>query len=283
MAVPVVSILGFEETTLRGVAFLSAFIAFSTLEAITPRRKRNQSRLSRWFTNGALVALSTALIRSLLLLSPILAITVIAEMCERAGVGFLNIVPLPNALEILFSLLLLDLAIWFQHFISHKVPILWRVHRVHHADRDLDASSALRFHPVEILLSFVYKIAIVCLLGPSVVAIVLFEIILNASAMFNHANLSMPLWLDKMLRSLIVTPDMHRIHHSIHRTEHDTNYGFCLSIWDRVFRTYTKKPLEGHHGMTLGLKQQQDSPTDNLVWSLSFPFSGLRHSKNAKK
>ena len=171
----------------------------------------------------------------------------------------------------MIAIALLDLAIWFQHFVSHKAPLLWRLHRVHHADRDLDASSALRFHPVEIALSAAYKLGIVLLLGPAILAAVLFEVILNASAMFNHANLAMPRWLDTILRTVLVTPDMHRVHHSIHRREHDTNYGFCLSIWDRLFRTYTAEPEGGHTGMTIGLKEYQVDDTQRFGWSLWLP------------
>ncbi len=164
-----------------------------------------------------------------------------------------------------------DFAIWLQHLITHKVPLFWRFHRVHHADRDFDVTTALRFHPVEIAASAMLKVGLVYLIGPSALAVIVFEVLLNATAMFNHANLRLPLWLDRVVRLVLVTPDMHRVHHSIHRAEHDSNYGFSLSVWDRIFRTYVPQPAAGHDAMTVGLEWQDDRPM-KLAWTLWLPF-----------
>ena len=219
-----------------------------------------------------MLVISTLLVRVLVLVAPLLAMTTGAALAGELGWGFLNLVVLPSWLEILIAIVLLDFALWLQHVITHKVPVLWRFHRVHHADRDLDASSALRFHPIEIAFSATFKLAVVVLLGPAILAAVVFEVILNAGAMFNHANLSIPRRVDCALRAFIVTPDMHRVHHSVHRRDHDTNYGFCLSLWDRLFGTYTREPSEGHAGMTIGLTPYQTPDTQRLGWSLFLPF-----------
>ena len=186
--------------------------------------------------------------------------------------GLLNQVDWPYWLKVLIALLVLDLAIWFQHLVSHKVPIFWRLHQVHHADRDIDVTTAVRFHPVEIALSMLWKIAIVVPLGASPFAVFLFEVILNACAMFNHANIALPAWLDRGLRIFIVTPDMHRVHHSVLRSEHDRNFGFNLSLWDRLFRTYRAEPEAGQQGMTIGLTPYQSEAPTRFGWSLLLPF-----------
>ena len=167
---------------------------------------------------------------------------------------------------------MLDFAIWLQHLGSHTIPALWRIHRVHHADVDIDVTTALRFHPVEIGLSMLYKVVWVLLLGPPAGAVVLFEVILNGGAMFNHANFALPARLDRALRALVVTPDMHRVHHSVIPGEHHSNYGFNLSIWDRSFRTYTAQPEKGHLAMTIGLADFQSDRPSQLGWSLGLPF-----------
>ena len=156
---------------------------------------------------------------------------------------------------------------------SHRVPFFWRFHKVHHTDRDLDASSAVRFHPVEILLSMLYKCGIVLIIGPAALAVLIFEIVLNASAIFNHANLKLPLGADKVLRLFIVTPDMHRVHHSVIERETNRNFGFNLSVWDRIFRSYKAQPEAGHDGMTIGLSEHQSSAPSQLFWSLKLPFA----------
>jgi sterol desaturase/sphingolipid hydroxylase (fatty acid hydroxylase superfamily) len=167
--------------------------------------------------------------------------------------------------------LALDFAIWLQHLITHKVPLFWRFHRMHHADRDMDVTTALRFHPVEILASMALKIALIYGLGPQAVAVVVFEILLNGTALFNHANLRLPGAVDRIVRLILVTPDMHRVHHSVLRAEHDSNYGFALSVWDRIFRTYRGQPAAGHSAMKVGLQWQDEKPA-KLGWSLRLPF-----------
>jgi sterol desaturase/sphingolipid hydroxylase (fatty acid hydroxylase superfamily) len=169
------------------------------------------------------------------------------------------------------AILFLDFAIWLQHLITHKVPLFWRFHRVHHADRDFDVTTAVRFHPVEIVASMGVKIGLIYLMGPQAIAVLVFEVLLNGTALFNHANLRLPLWLDHVLRWVLVTPDMHRVHHSVIRAEHDSNYGFALSVWDRIFRTYRAQPAGGHDAMVVGLEWQDEKPA-KLGWSLWLPF-----------
>lgn len=250
--------------------FVVLFALFATLEALAPRRARSQPRNARWFTNLSIVVLDTLALRALAIALPLLAVGATVD-AGRMGWGLFNALDWPLWLEVVLAILILDLAIWAQHLVTHKVPILWRFHRVHHADRDFDVTTALRFHPVEILASMMLKIGLVYLLGPAALAVLLFEIILNGTAMFNHSNLRLPLWLDRAVRLVLVTPDMHRVHHSIHRHEHDSNYGFALSVWDRIFRTYRPKPEAGHDLMTVGLEWQDERPS-RLGWALMLPF-----------
>jgi sterol desaturase/sphingolipid hydroxylase (fatty acid hydroxylase superfamily) len=199
--------------------------------------------------------------------------TAAARFAAQHGWGLFNLVEFPLWLEIGCAVILLDLAIWAQHVVTHHVPLLWRFHSIHHIDRDFDASSALRFHPVEILFSAFYKLALILILGPATLAVIAFEMLLNASAMFNHANWALPEKLDQVLRLVVVTPDMHRIHHSVIRAEHDRNFGFCLSIWDRLFGTYKAMPDFGHDAMTVGLQPWQDDDRPaRLGWLLRQPF-----------
>ena len=259
-----------NEALIRLSFFVGLFALFASLEAFMPRRERRQRRSARWFTNWSIVILDTLTLRALALLLPLLAVGAAVD-AERQGWGLFNSVDLPIAVEIVAAVLIFDLAIWAQHLVTHKVPFLWRIHRVHHADRDMDVTTAIRFHPVEIALSMLLKIGLVYLLGPAAVAVIIFEVLLNGTAMFNHANLKLPLWLDRILRLFIVTPDMHRVHHSVDRSEHDSNYGFALSIWDRVFGTYSAQPRDGHETMQVGLEWQDDRPSQ-LGWSLALPF-----------
>lgn len=259
-----------HELVLRLGVFLGLFALFATLEAHAPRRPRRQPRSTRWLTNLSIVAIDTLALRAMAVFLPFLAVGAAID-AWRMGWGLFNALDWPLWLEIVLTILILDLAIWAQHLVTHKVPVLWRFHRVHHADRDFDVSTALRFHPVEILASMLLKIGLVYLLGPQAIAVVLFEVILNGTAMFNHSNLRLPLWLDRLVRLVLVTPDMHRVHHSIHRHEHDSNYGFALSVWDRLFRTYRPKPEAGHDDMVVGLQWQDDRPS-RLGWALMLPF-----------
>lgn len=259
-----------NETVIRLSVFIGLFVLFAGIETLAPRRRRTQPRGRRWLTNWAIVILDTLALRALALVLPLLAVGAALD-AEAQGWGLMNGAGWPYWVKVVATVLIFDFAIWAQHLITHKVPVLWRIHRVHHADRDIDVSTAIRFHPVEIALSMLLKIGLVYLLGPPALGVILFEIVLNGTAMFNHANMRLPPWLDSGLRQVMVTPDMHRVHHSIHRREHDSNYGFALSVWDRLFRTYIPQPEKGHDGMTVGLEWQDDRPS-KLGWSLGLPF-----------
>ena len=258
------------EAIVRLSVFLGVFVLFAGVEALAPKRARVEPRGGRWFTNLAIVVLDTLALRALSLGLPFLAIGAALDAWAK-GWGLFNYVHWPLWIEALSSLLVLDFAIWLQHLITHKVPLFWRFHRVHHADRDMDVTTAVRFHPVEILVSMAVKIGLVYLLGPLALVVLIFEVLLNATALFNHANIRLPVWLDRVVRLLLVTPDMHRVHHSVIRAEHDSNFGFALSIWDRIFGTYTAQPANGHAGMVVGLEWQDEKPK-RLGWSLMLPF-----------
>jgi sterol desaturase/sphingolipid hydroxylase (fatty acid hydroxylase superfamily) len=258
------------ETLIRLAAFTGLFAVFAFLEVRLPRRARIQPRQSRWATNWAILLFDAGALRLLALLLPLLAIGAALD-AARMGWGLFNMLDWPAWLEGLLAILLLDLAIWCQHLITHRVPLLWRFHRVHHADRDMDVTTAIRFHPVEIAASMLLKIGLVYALGAPALAVLIFEVLLNGTSLFNHANVALPPALDRWLRLILVTPDMHRVHHSADRREHDSNFGFALSVWDRLFRTYRAQPALGHDGMTLGLQWQDDRPA-RLGWSLALPF-----------
>ena len=250
--------------------FLGLFAVFASLEALAPKRARMRPRRGRWFSNLMMVALDSLALRAVAIFVPFLAVGAALDAWSQ-GMGLFNQLRWPLVVEIGLSLLAMDFAIWLQHLVTHKVPLFWRFHRVHHADVDMDVTTAVRFHPVEILGSMAVKIGVVYLLGPQAVAVLLFEILLNGTALFNHANIALPRWLDWVLRLVLVTPDMHRVHHSVIRAEHDSNFGFALSIWDRIFGTYRGAPAGGHQAMTVGLEWQDDRPT-KLGWSLLLPF-----------
>lgn len=253
------------EGTLRLSIFLSVLILMGALEAMFPARQRVQKRASRWVTNLGLVIIDTLAIR---LLFPVIAVGA-ALWAQTQDWGLLNLTALPNWAAVLIAIIVLDMMIYWQHVASHRIPVLWRLHKVHHADRDLDASSGLRFHPVEIILSMLYKMIIVVALGAPVLAVIIFEIILNACALFNHANVRLPRWVEQPLRQVLVTPALHRIHHSVIERETNTNFGFSVIWWDKIFRSYTDKP-KGE--LTLGLSEYQTDAPSNLIWSLIAPF-----------
>ena len=238
-----------SELTLRVGAALAAFSALALWELLAPRRVLSVGRARRWPSNLGILLIDAVLVR---LLIPTTAVGV-AVIASQNGWGLLNITPWPAWLEGLAGFLMLDLAIYAQHVVFHKVPMLWRLHRMHHADLDIDVSTGLRFHPIEIVLSLLIKIAVVVMAGVPAVAVIAFEVVLNATSMFNHSNAAMPLWLDRIVRLLVVTPDMHRVHHSIRRHETDSNFGFNLPWWDRLFGTYRPLPEAGHDHMTIGL------------------------------
>jgi sterol desaturase/sphingolipid hydroxylase (fatty acid hydroxylase superfamily) len=259
-----------SDTLLRLGVFITLLAAFAALETYAPRKTRTQPRTGRWFTNLSIVLIDSVALRAMAIGAPLLAIGAAMD-AQALGTGALNLIDIPSWAKVLAAVLILDFAIWAQHLISHKVPLFWRFHQMHHADRDIDVSTALRFHPFEILASMLVKIGVVYAIGAPPVAVLAFEIILNGTAMFNHANWRLPLGFDRALRLLLVTPDMHRVHHSNIRRECDSNYGFALSIWDRILGTYTAQPDGGHDGMTVGLQWQDDNPS-KLAWSLMLPF-----------
>jgi sterol desaturase/sphingolipid hydroxylase (fatty acid hydroxylase superfamily) len=237
-----------------------------------PKRTLVAPKGRRWLTNLGISVTAGLVLRFMAALAVPVAAIAAAFYAQENHIGLLNNVAWPEWMKVAIALVVLDLAIWAQHLASHKIPILWRLHKVHHADRDIDVTTAVRFHPVEIALSMVWKIVVVVPLGASPLSVFLFEVILNACAMFNHANIALPLWLDRIVRVFIVTPDMHRVHHSVLRREHDTNYGFNLSVWDRLFRTYKAQPEGGHLGMTIGLTPYQSEEPTRFGWSLLLPF-----------
>jgi sterol desaturase/sphingolipid hydroxylase (fatty acid hydroxylase superfamily) len=265
-------LIGQSDGLIRLTVFVGVFVVMALVELLWPKRKLVASKRSRWLTNLGISVVGTALLRLMAMLAVPIAAIAAAFYAQAQQIGLLNQVAWPEWIKIALSLLVLDLAIWAQHLASHKIPIFWRLHRVHHADRDIDVTTAVRFHPIEIGLSMLWKIAVVMPLGAPPLAVFLFEVILNACAMFNHANIALPSWLDRALRLVVVTPDMHRVHHSVLHREHDSNYGFNLSVWDRLFRTYTAQPEAGHQGMTIGLNPYQSEAPTRFGWSLWLPF-----------
>lgn len=257
---------------LRFAVFAGVFLVMAAVEFFWPKRKLIASKGRRWLTNIGISVTAGVLIRLMATAIVPIAAVAVAFYAEDHQIGLLNHAPWPAWVKVAVSLVLLDLAIWAQHLASHKIPVLWRLHKVHHADRDIDVTTAVRFHPIEIGLSMLWKIVVVLVLGAPPLSVFLFEVILNACAMFNHANVALPGWADAILRLVVVTPDMHRVHHSVRRREHDSNYGFNLSLWDRLFRTYTAQPEGGHQGMTIGLNTYQTEEPSKLGWSLVLPF-----------
>ena len=256
------------ESSVRLGAFFGVFVLMALWEVAAPARQLTVPRSLRWTSNLAIVAFNTFLARTLAPMAPM----AFAFMVAERGGGVLNHVDWPLWAEVVLSIAALDFAIWAQHLMVHRVPFLWRLHRMHHADLDYDVTTGARFHPLEILLSLVIKFCVIAALGPPAVAVVLFEVILNAMAMFNHANVRLPSKLDHILRFVFVTPDFHRVHHSIHADEMHRNFGFNLSIWDRVFGTYTPQPKDGHEGMTIGLEQFRAHKDERLDQMLIQPF-----------
>ncbi len=240
-----------NESLVRMSLFFGILMAMAGWEIAVPRRRLELPRLLRWTNNLALVVMDTILVR---LMFPVVAVG-LALLSEERGWGLLNVIAMPGWLAFVLSILVFDLAIYLQHVMFHAVPVLWRLHRMHHSDLEFDVTTGLRFHPLEILLSMVIKLAIVASVGPPAIAVLTFEVLLNATSMFNHSNIRIPLGLDRVLRLLVVTPDMHRVHHSIHPSETNSNFGFNLPWWDRLLGTYRAQPREGHESMTIGIKQ----------------------------
>ena len=260
-----------HETTIRLVFFFGVFALMASWEVRAPRRALTLTRLQRWTSNLGLVVLNTLVLR---ILFPAAAVGM-GLFTTAQGWGLLNAIALPNWLAVLVAVVALDFVIWVQHVLFHAVPGLWRLHRVHHADLDYDLTTGARFHPIEIVLSMLIKFATIAALGPPVVAVILFEVILNGMAMFNHANVRLPLGVDRVLRWFVVTPDMHRVHHSIDDDETNSNFGFNLPWWDRLLGTYRDQPRAGHEGMTIGIRDHRDPHrVDRLDGMLVLPFIG---------
>ncbi|MBF0248768.1 MAG: sterol desaturase family protein, partial [Alphaproteobacteria bacterium] len=237
-------------------------------EILAPRRRLTVSKGLRWFSNLGIVALNTALARAVLPMAPV----AFAAVCAERGWGILNVLDMDPGAGLVLAVVAMDFAIWLQHVMVHAIPALWRLHRMHHADLDYDVTTGARFHPLEILLSLGIKFCVIALLGASPAAVLAFEVVLNATAMFNHANARLPLGLDAVLRLVLVTPDMHRVHHSAIPRECNSNFGFALSVWDRLFGTYTAQPQGGHEGMTIGLDMFRDVRDERLDQMLIQPL-----------
>ena len=259
-----------HEPSIRLGFFFGVLLLMALAEARWPRRERSHSRWRRWPANLGIVILNTLLLR---LLIPMAAVG-LALLSKENGWGLFNAISTPLWLAIPLSVLLFDLAIYLQHVMFHAVPALWRLHRMHHADLDFDVTTGARFHPIEILLSMCIKLALVLAIGPPAVAVLIFEVLLNATSMFNHTNLSIPFGLDRTLRWIVVTPDMHRVHHSWLPEETNSNFGFNLPWWDRLLGTYRDQPKEGHGGMTIGLDRFREPRDLRLDRMLIQPFRG---------
>ncbi|MEM8811398.1 MAG: sterol desaturase family protein [Pseudomonadota bacterium] len=259
-----------DDSIIRFGVFLLVFSLMALWEMVAPKRAGSGPRQSRWTTNLSLVVVDGIAVRIFL---PITAIGA-AELAAANGIGLFNMLSWHGIVIAIVAFLVLDFAIWFQHLVFHKVPWLWRLHSVHHADLDVDVTTGIRFHPIEIILSMVWKVLVVLAIGAPAVVVFAFEVVLNGAAMFNHANVRLPRTVDRILRLLVVTPDMHRVHHSVEIEETDSNYGFNLSIWDRLFGTYRAAPKAGHGQMVIGLAEYQTDDTARLGWSLLFPFRG---------
>ncbi len=257
---------------LRLVVFVGVLSIMAMLEFVIPKRPLGFSKIKRWTTNSFFIVAGAVVIRIMAALPVPLAAVAAAYYAQTQGWGLFNMVDWPFWVELVLSLALLDMAIYFQHWASHKIPMLWMFHKVHHSDVDFDVTTAIRFHPIEIGLSMLYKIILIFLIGPAAAVVMLFEMILNGCAMFNHANIAMPKWLDSLVRLFLVTPDMHRVHHSKIREETDSNYGFSISLWDRLYGTYTAQPKMGHDLMSIGLPQHQNPEPTKILWLLKFPF-----------
>ena len=257
-------------TVIRFAAFVAVFIMMALWEMVSPRRQRSYSRLTRWPSNIAIAALNALAIRIAI---PVTA-SGLALLGKQRGWGLLNNLPLPGWGGLAGSILVLDLAIYLQHIMFHAVPALWRVHRLHHADLDFDATTGVRFHPIEIVLSMLIKFSVVAALGASVPGVLIFEIVLNATSMFNHDNVRIPIALDRYLRWLVVTPDMHRVHHSILAGEANSNFGFNLPWWDHLLGTYRDQPAAGHESITIGIEKFREVRELRLDRMLLQPFRG---------
>ena len=258
-----------REIVIRLGAYAGVFALMASLEALAPRRRLRTSKGIRWLSNISVTVLGAALVR---LAFPVTAVA-FAATAEARGWGLLNAVSLSPLFETVLAVVALDLVIFAQHVVFHFQSVLWRLHMMHHADLDIDVTTGARFHPLEILISMAIKLCAIAAIGPSPGAVVAFEVILNATAMFNHSNFALPLPLDGIVRLLLVTPDMHRVHHSVIIREMNSNYGFNLSLWDRLIRTYRPQPVKGHDEMAIGLANYRDPGQLTLPHLLAMPLT----------
>ena len=258
------------EPIIRLTSFIGVFLLMVSWEVVAPRRLRTMSKPKRWFVNIGIVVLDTVVVR-LLFAGAAVGTAILAG---EKGWGVLNVLDWPAWLAVVAAVVLLDVVLYLQHVMFHAVPVLWRLHMVHHADLDVDVTTGVRFHPIEVVLSMVIKLAAVVLIGASPWAVLVFEVLLNATSMFNHSNVRIPERIDRILRWLVVTPDMHRIHHSVIREETNSNFGFNLPWWDRLLGTYCRDPAQGQRGMTIGLDQFRNPDRLTLPRILVLPFVG---------
>jgi sterol desaturase/sphingolipid hydroxylase (fatty acid hydroxylase superfamily) len=259
-----------NEVAIRLGFFFGVLALMAIWELLAPRRPLTISKTARWFANLAIISFNAALVR---LLFPVLPVA-LALLAQKRGWGLLNYFDAPYWFAVIAGVIALDLVIYLQHVMFHAVPALWRLHMMHHADLDFDLTTGLRFHPIEIVLSTGIKLAAVVVFGPPLLGVLLFEVLLNATAMFNHGNIRIPISIDRVLRFFVVTPDMHRVHHSVVIKETNSNFGFNLPWWDRLLGTYRDQPAAGHQEMTIGLSQFRDAKRLTLPWMLALPFTG---------
>jgi len=267
------------EAIIRLSFFFGILLLVAIWELLAPRRALTVSKTLRWFSNLAIVFISPPLVRLVLPMLPV----GMAVLAKERGWGLFNNFSVPYWLAVAMGAMALDCVIYFQHVMVHAVPLLWRVHSMHHTDMDLDVTSGLRFHPIEIIISMVIKLAAVVVIGAPALAVILFEVLLNGTAMFNHGNIYVPLGIDGVLRLLVVTPDMHRVHHSVIGGESNKNFGFNLPWWDRIFGTYRDQPEAGHEGMTIGLTRFQDAKHLALHRMLAHPFIYSKDKKHKEQ
>ncbi len=261
-----------NEPAIRLAFFLGIFLAVAAWEVAVPRRALTVSKAGRWFANIGIVVINTALLR---LLFPAAAVG-LAVLAGHKNWGLFNNISIPYWLAVILAAVFLDFVIYLQHVMFHAVPSFWKLHMMHHADLNFDVTTGSRFHPIEIILSMLIKYSAVIVIGAPAVGVIVFEILLNGTAMFNHGNFFLPLGVDRVLRLFVVTPDMHRVHHSVFPTETNSNFGFNLPWWDRLFGTYKDQPSRGHEGMTIGLNQFRDPSRLTLPWMLALPFVGAQ-------
>ncbi len=261
-----------NEVFIRLGFFFAVFAFMAAWEVIAPRRALTGPRGIRWINNAAITFLNSALVRWIFPMSAV----GIALLGRDRGWGAFNYLEMPSWLTGTIAIIILDLSIYTQHFLFHKIPLFWRLHRMHHTDLDIDVTTGARFHPAEIILSMGIKSSAVIVLGAPAWSVLAFEVLLNTTSMFNHGNIALNKRIDRLLRICIVTPDMHRVHHSVITKETDSNFGFNLTWWDRLFGTYRDQPISGHEGMTVGLANYRERKWLTLPWMLAVPFSG-RH------